>query len=205
MPQRTPSVDSYLVKAPPFAQPIIERLREVVHAACPEVEEAIKWNFPFFVYRGPVCAVAAFKAHCRISFWKADVLRRDPTVISALSRLERVTEVSELPSRAVLTALVRAAAKLNEEGVRAEWQKSRQKTRKNSMPVKPPPALAAALKKNARARKTWDAFAPSHRRDYVEWIASAKTVETRDRRVQQTVKWLAEGKRRHWQYEVRAP
>ena len=65
-------------------------------------------------------------------------------------------------------------------------------------------AVAAALKKNARARKTWDAFTPSHRRDYVVWIAAAKTDETRDRRVQQTVEWLAEGKTRHWKYQARA-
>ena len=83
MSQRYPSVDAYLHKAPAFAQPIIEHLREVVHAACPEVEECIKWNCPFFVYRGPVCAVAAFKAHCRIGFWKADVLRKGPAAAAA--------------------------------------------------------------------------------------------------------------------------
>jgi len=203
MSQRYPSVDAYLHKAPAFAQPIIEHLREVVHAACPEVEECIKWNCPFFVYRGPVCAVAAFKAHCRIGFWKADVLRKGPAA-AALASLERVTQVSEFPSRAALTALVQAAVKLNQDGVLAEWQKAQQERRKNPVPVKPPPALAAALKKNARARKTWDAFTPSHRRDYVVWIAAAKTDETRDRRVQQTVEWLAEGKTRHWKYQARA-
>jgi uncharacterized protein YdeI (YjbR/CyaY-like superfamily) len=38
----------------------------------------------------------------------------------------------------------------------------------------------------------------------VVWIAAAKTDETRDRRVQQTVEWLAEGKTRHWKYQARA-
>jgi uncharacterized protein YdeI (YjbR/CyaY-like superfamily) len=112
--------------------------------------------------------------------------------------------VSEFPSRAALTALVQGAVKLNEDGVLAEWQKAQQERRENPVPVKPPPALAAALKKNARARKTWGAFTPSHRRDYVVWIAAAKTDETRDRRVQQTVEWLAEGKTRHWKYQARA-
>jgi len=258
MSQRYPSLDAYLRKAPAFAQPIIEHLREVVHAACPEVEECIKWNCPFFVYRGPVCAVAAFKAHCRIGFWmlhhaarvvprlfesraaelrvglerlqirvalggdgrfdglhvpilraeleidQGDVLRKGPAAAAALASLERVAQVSEFPSRAALTALVQGAVKLNEDGVLAEWQKAQQERRKNPVPVKPPPALAAALKKNARARKTWDAFTPSHRRDYVVWIAAAKTDETRDRRVQQTVEWLAEGKTRHWKYQARA-
>jgi uncharacterized protein YdeI (YjbR/CyaY-like superfamily) len=201
MSRRYPSVDAYVRKAPAFAQPIIEHLREVVHAACPEVEECIKWNCPFFVYRGPVCAVAAFKAHCRIVFWKADVLRMDP---AALARLERVTQVRELPSRAALIALVRRAVKLNQDGVPAEWQKAQQKRRKNPVPAKPPLALATAIKKSARAGKTWDAFTPSQRRDYVVWIAEAKTDETRDRRVQQTVEWLAEGKTRHWKYQARA-
>lgn len=204
MSKRYSSVDAYLYQAPPFAQPIIEHLRKVVYAACPEIEEGIKWNYPFFLYRGPVCAVAAFKAHCRIGFWKADLLRNDPAVAAMLASMERVTQVSELPSRAALIALVQAAVKLNEEGVLAEWQKTQQERRSNPVPVKPPPALAAALKENARARKTWDAFTPSHRRDYVVWITAAKTEETRDRRVQQTVEWLAEGKTRHWKYQARA-
>ncbi len=136
----------------------------MVHAACPEVEECIKWNVPFFVYRGPLCAVAAFKAHCRIGFWKADILRNGPDA-AALASLDRVTQVSEFPSRAALTALVRAAVKLNEDSVLAERQKAQHEKRKNRVPVKTPPALAAALTKNARARKPWDAFRPSHRRD----------------------------------------
>jgi len=149
-----------------------------------------------------LCAVAAFKAHCRIGFWKADLLRKGPA--AALAGLDSVTQVSELPSRAALTALVQAAMKLNEDGVLAEWQKAQQEKRKNPAPVKPPPALAAALRKNARARKTWDPFTPSHRRDYVEWIAAARKDETRDRRVQQTVEWLVEGKTRNWKYQARA-
>ena len=106
--------------------------------------------------------------------------------------------------RAALTALVQAAMKLNEDGVLAEWQKAQQEKRKNPAPVKPPPALAAALRKNARARKTWDPFTPSHRKDYVEWIAAARKDETCDRRVQQTVEWLVEGKTRNWKYQARA-
>ena len=45
-------VDAYIAKAAPFAQPVLEHLRELVHKACPEVEEEIKWGFPFFMYPG---------------------------------------------------------------------------------------------------------------------------------------------------------
>jgi uncharacterized protein YdeI (YjbR/CyaY-like superfamily) len=64
-----------------------------------------------------------------------------------------------------------------------------------------PADLAAALKKNKAAQKAFDAFAPSHRREYIAWVAEAKRDETRAKRVTQTVDWLAEGKRRNWKYE----
>ncbi len=46
---------------------------------------------------------------------------------------------------------------------------------------------------------TYDAFRPSHRREYLEWIAEAKT--TRDRRIATTIGWLAKGKSRSWKNE----
>jgi uncharacterized protein YdeI (YjbR/CyaY-like superfamily) len=64
-----------------------------------------------------------------------------------------------------------------------------------------PAELVVALKKNKAAQKVFDGFAPSHRREYIEWVASAKRDETRAKRVTQTVDWLVEGKRRNWQYE----
>lgn len=37
-----------------FAQPILRHLRALVHRACPEVEEAVKWGRPVFLYRGRI-------------------------------------------------------------------------------------------------------------------------------------------------------
>ena len=47
-------MDAYVARAQPFAQPIMEHLRQLVHKACPEVEETIKWSRPFFEYRGAI-------------------------------------------------------------------------------------------------------------------------------------------------------
>ena len=44
-------------------------------------------------------------------------------------------------------------------------------------------------------------FAPSHRREYLEWITGAKQAATRERWIAQAVEWLAEGKKRNWKYE----
>ncbi|MCU1323279.1 MAG: hypothetical protein JWM43_2928 [Acidobacteriaceae bacterium] len=63
-------VDAYIAKAKPFAQPILEHLRELMHTACPEVEETIKWSMPSFVLRGVILGnIAAFKEHCSIGLW----------------------------------------------------------------------------------------------------------------------------------------
>jgi uncharacterized protein YdeI (YjbR/CyaY-like superfamily) len=48
---------------------------------------------------------------------------------------------------------------------------------------------------------TFEGFAPSHRRDYLEWIVEAKQAATRAKRIEQAVEWMAQGKKRHWKYE----
>jgi hypothetical protein len=66
----SPMVDAYIAKAAPFAQPVLEHLRELIHKGCPEVVEEIKWSMPFFVYKGQILGnIAAFKAHCSANLW----------------------------------------------------------------------------------------------------------------------------------------
>ena len=50
------------------------------------------------------------------------------------------------------------------------------------------------------AAKAFAAFSPSHRREYAEWIAEAKRPETRKKRLEQSVEWIAQGKPRNWKY-----
>jgi|SRR5450756_730207 len=62
--------------------------------------------------------------------------------------------------------------------------------------VEVPPALAAALAGDAKAKAAFDAMAPSHRKEYARWIAEAKRDETRESRVKQAVEMLREGRTR---------
>ena len=84
---------------------------------------------------------------------------------------------------------------MNETG-----EKIPRKPRPPRKPLPTPADLAAALKKNTKARTTFEAFSPSHRREYVEWITEAKTEETRRKRLDMAVEWMAEGKPRNWKY-----
>jgi uncharacterized protein YdeI (YjbR/CyaY-like superfamily) len=194
---RDPRIDAYIEKAAPFARPILTRLRDVVHQACPEVTETLKWRMPSFEYEGILCGMAAFKQHCTFGFWKNDlVVGGDPESARELEACGSLRDVADLPAKTRLTRYVKKAMKLNADGVKA----ARPKTAPKALP-KMHPELAAALARSARAKSTYAAFPPSAKREYLEWIASAKGDATRSRRIEQAVAWLAEGKRRNWKYE----
>ena len=193
MGKKDPRVDSYIAKSADFAKPILKHLREIVHKGCPDVVETIKWGMPAFEHRGILGGMAAFKEHCAFNLWKGSLLgakNRD-----AMGQFGRIAAISDLPKESILIGYVREAARLNEEGVRVPREKKEAKK-----PVETPPDLASALKKNAKARATYEGFSPSHRREYVEWITEAKTEETRMKRLGTAIEWMAEGKPRMWKY-----
>ncbi len=194
---RDPRIDAYVARAAPFARPVLIHLRKVIHAAVPDAEETIKWGMPHFVHGGILCGFAAFKAHCAFYVRGADHLLGKVARDGAMGQFGRITAVSDLPPRAVLAKLLEAAAARNAAGLKAQ-----RAARKAPRPEpKVPLDLAAALKRNAKAKATFEGFSPSGRRAYVEWIAEAKGADTRVRRLAQAIVWLAEGKTRNWKYE----
>lgn len=199
---RSPQVDRYIANAAEFAQPILHHIREVVHAACPDVVEELKWSFPNFSYKGLLCSMSAFKAHCGFGFWKGRLVIPDMAA-EGMGQLGKITSIKDLPSKKVLTGYIKLAMKLNDEGVPAPHVAAqRAKARKTAAkPIVIPPELAAALKKNKKASAAFDAMSPSHRREYATWIAEAKKDETRQRRLAQAMEQIAEGKSQNWKYE----
>lgn len=197
MGKRDPRVDAYISKAAPFAQPILTRIREVVHASCPDVEEEMKWRFPHFVHHGILCGMAAFTRHATFGFWKGSLVTGTGRRPDAMGQFGRITKPSDLPSNKVLAEYVKKAAALNEQGVKV----SRVPKKAAAKTMKVPSDLSAAFAKNKKAQAEFDGLSPSHRREYVEWITEAKTAETRARRLTQAIDWMAEGKSRNWKYE----
>jgi uncharacterized protein YdeI (YjbR/CyaY-like superfamily) len=198
MQQGNPQVDAYIAVAPSFARPILEHLRALVHQACPPVEESIKWGHVHFSHHGLLCSMAAFKPHCAFGFWKHRQIFGDdfPAFEAAMGRFGRITALAELPDDTQLLARIERAVAGSESGTRAPPR---------PRPAPKPPAivpddLATALAGNTEAGKRFDAFSPSHRREYIEWIEEAKTTVTRAKRLAQNVEWIAEGKPRHWKY-----
>lgn len=198
-----PRIDAYIAKSAPFARPILEHLRELVHKACPDAGETIKWGFPHFEYNGAIlCSMAAFKQHSVFGFWKASLMS-DPEGIlhvadkHSMGHFDRITSLKDLPADRTLIAYIKQAALLNEEGIKLPSRPP--KAPKKELPM--PAELASALKKNKKAKTVFDGFSPSHRHEYIEWITEAKTEATREKRIATTLEWLIEGKSRHWKYQ----
>lgn len=191
-----PRVDAYIAGVPEFAKPVMVYLRAVVHGACPDVVEDIKWSRPHFMLDGKILAgMSAFKAHCGFALWHNDAVSEAKTG-EGMGQFGRIESVKDLPGKAELKKQVQKAAALMRAGAKSPMMEKKARPR-----LEAPPELLAALQAHPAARKTFDAFAPSKQRDYIEWIVEAKREETRDKRLAQAMEWLTEGKARHWKYE----
>jgi uncharacterized protein YdeI (YjbR/CyaY-like superfamily) len=189
MAKKNARIDAYIAGAGDFAKPILNRIRKLVHKACPQVEETIKWNMPFYVHQGILVATPAFKWHCALIFWKRKLIFGKERV-----KFRRLTSPVDLPTDKILLGYIRKAVELNETGVKVPVRRTKKKE------VVVPDYFRAALRKNPKARAVFKNFSPSHRREYIDWIVSAKREETRDRRVEKALKTLAQGKSHNEQY-----
>lgn len=194
-------IDAYITKSPVFAQSILNHLRELIHQACPEVEETIKWGMPHFDYHGAaMCHFAAFKQHCAFGFWKASIMS-DPYNLfekeskTAMGSLGQIKALADLPSKEILIKYIKEAARLNKEEVKLPSKKA---SEKKELIV--PDYFFEAVGKNTDALRTFEGFSYSNKKEYVEWVTGAKTDETRQQRLATAVEWMAEGKVKNWKY-----
>jgi len=202
MGNRDPRIDAYISNAAPFAQPILNHLRELVHAACPSVEETWKWSFPNFDYKGSIlCSMAAFKQHCTFGFFKASLMS-DPHGIlntigkTAMGQLGKIKDLKDLPKDKILKEYIKEAMKLNEAGVKISKPKVVKTTELDT-----PDYLVKALKENKAAHAAFEAFPPGKRKEYIEWLEGAKTEATREKRLATAIEYISEGKGLNWKYQ----
>lgn len=203
MSKTNPQIDHYIDKLAPFAQEILNHLRELIHTSCPDVEEKMKWSFPHFDYKGEMmCSMAGFKQHCALNFWKGNLIKTGQELMKgsenhSMGRFGRITSLKDLPSDKILIKMIKEACALNDQGVKQP------RVPKTKLPaeVTIPDYIVKALAKNKKAKENFLKFPPSHKREYITWIEGAKAMETRQRRIETMIEWVAEGKGRNWKYE----
>jgi uncharacterized protein YdeI (YjbR/CyaY-like superfamily) len=196
-------IDAYIAKSADFAKPILNHIRQLVHKACPDVEEKMKWSMPFFDYKGEMlCHMASFKQHAVMGFWKASLMK-DPILVenakseTAMGHLGRITSLKDLPPDKKIAAWIKEAMQLTDKGIKLP-AKAKQ-TEKNEFAV--PDYFVKALAKNKKAKQVFENFPPSHKKEYLMWITEARTEETRNKRMATALDWMAEGKGKNWKYE----
>ncbi len=195
-------IDVYINKSAPFAQPILEYIREVVHQASPLVNETMKWSMPFFDYKGTVCMMAAFKQHCGFGFWKASRLSDphhllNPGEESSAGSFGRISSIADLPPKEALINFVLQAIELNEKGIKTV--KTKPPVNKAALVV--PDYFIESLSENEAAKAMFSSFSYSQKKDYVEWLTEAKSEVTRQKRLETALEWISEGKTRQWKYQ----
>ncbi len=195
-----PTVDEYIQKSEPFAQPILNHLRDLVHRTCPNIDEAIKWGFPFFVYKGANLAyMAGFKQHATFGFGLASHMKDAHKVFvreegKGMGNFGKLSDVSQLPSDEILIEYLHEAMLLHDQGFK---QVASKKTAPKLLPTDD--AFASKLKES-KTLSQFKTFSISQQNEYNEWISDAKTETTRDKRIADAIEWISEGKPRNWKY-----
>lgn len=202
MPTPDPRIDDYISRSADFAKPVLNHLRNLVHKACPDVTETMKWSFPHFEYAGGIlCSMASFKQHCAFGFWLGSLLSDPDKILSAvgektsMGHLGQIKSVNDLPDDKTLVKYIKEAMMLNEKGAKV--------TRKQPTTFKEievPAYFTEALKQIEKAVEAFEKLSPSHKKEYLEWITEAKTETTRSKRISTALEWLQEGKSRNWKY-----
>lgn len=192
---RNPKIDDYIANSADFAQPILTKLRALVHQTHPDIEETLKWGMPNFEYKGLLFNMAAFKQHCSFGFWKQKLIKGLDRNEEGMGSFGKIKSLKDLPNDEVILMLMKEAVLLNEHGIKIP------KKEKDKREIVVPHELENALNKQPKAKEVFDNFSYSHKKEYVEWITEAKREATKSKRIEQTIMWLIEGKHRNWKYE----
>jgi uncharacterized protein YdeI (YjbR/CyaY-like superfamily) len=191
------AVDAYIANSEDFAKPILEHWRRLIHENCPDAEETVKWSLPHFEYNGDnMCVMASYKNHCSFTFLK-DQLMTDARLkankdLKPIQRfLGKISKTSDLPPDDEFIAMLKEGIKIKREKPESDKPKV----------LETPDYLLAALATNAKAKEVFENKSNSFRKEYIVWITDAKTDETRQKRINEALEWIAEGKGRFWKHQ----
>lgn len=200
MPNYNTDITKYIDGSADFAKPILTKLREIIHKACPDVEEKLSWSRPHYYYKGKGMLVTdALKERVTFGVWFDSLVYESPELSTeakaAKEGLGFMKTIEDIPSEKILIETIKLAMKVIDEGRVV----SRPKTAKK--PVVIPEYFTAALSRDKGAEAGFEKLSPSHKREYIEWIVEAKTEPTREKRIAQTLAQVKTGKSKHWKYQ----
>lgn len=195
-PNASKDIDKAFANFTGFQQKYCNHLRALIHKALPNVKEDWKWG-PNFNVNGMVCGVWGFKNHVKLVFFKGSLMEDKYQLFNDDSEDNRGTRSINFTEHSVIddvmiTEYLKEAAELNRQGVKPE---------KKAIVVSVPEELQKELNKHSGLKMYFEKLAPSHRREYAEYITEAVQAETRQRRVKKVMEMLAENRKLNEKYE----
>lgn len=191
---RTKDPGEWLEFCPEFSRPMAEQMTDWILTWEPDLMESIKWNMLCFSGRKVVCGISACQKHLGLAFFRGTELPDDDKLFNEGGenntniRSMRLTSL-EILNRAALRRLLRAAVELDADPLVPPAPKVKRKPR----PM--PACFKDALKRNPKAAEKFRQLAPTYQREYIGWLTTAKLPETRARRLAETLKALAAGRK----------
>jgi uncharacterized protein YdeI (YjbR/CyaY-like superfamily) len=198
------TIDTYIENAAEFAKPILIHWRGLIHQCCPNVTEVIKWGIPHFEYKNEnIFVFAAYKNHCSFTFLKESLmtdprLKANKNLKTIQKFLGKVSKLTDSPPDEEFIVMIDEAIRLNDKGIKV--QRTKPETEKLKV-LETPNYFVAALLANPQAKEVFENKSNSFRKEYIVWITDAKTDETRQKRIDEALEWIAEGKGRFWKHK----
>jgi len=189
-------ISAYIEKASGEQKEILNRLRVFLLQEEFKITEDWKWNAPNYNSKGMICWLAYFKNHVGINFFKGSLIEDlhglyDDACMDKRNRQIKFRSSSDV-DETKLKHYLYEAIKLNKEGTKVQAKK---------IDTEIPEDLAQAFASHPNAKAFFDKLAAGYKRDYIEWITSAKQEKIRLKRLNTTIEWLSEGKKKNWKYE----
>jgi uncharacterized protein YdeI (YjbR/CyaY-like superfamily) len=188
-------IDDGISKLEPFAQVICKRLRQLILSSDPEIIEDWKWG-PNYYLNGMVCGYWGFKKHVSFVFFQGSLLKDKKKILienpgNVHNRHIKFTDVKQIDDKAILEYLFEAIDN-NRKGLKIIETKDKT--------IVTPVDAEKAFKK-AKVLAYFDSLAFSHRKEYIQWIESAKKEETRTKRIEQAIEKLLDKQSIHAKYK----
>ncbi len=188
-------IDKGISEIEPFAQIICNRLRQLILSADPDIIEDWKWG-PNYYLNGMVCGYWGFKKHVSFVFFQGSLLKDKKKILlenpgNVHNRHIKFTDVKQIDDKVILEYLFEAIDN-NRKGLKIIETKDKS--------IVTPSDVEKAFKKT-KVLAYFDSLAFSHRKEYIQWIESAKKEETRTKRIEQAIEKLQDKQSMHAKYK----
>lgn len=188
------SVEEYFEKSQWSSE--LQKLREIILST--GLNETVKWGMPCYTLdKKNVVGMAGFKDHFALWFYQGVFLQDEAGLLVNAS--EGKTKAlrqwrfykGDVPDKQLIRSYVEEALQNQAKGLEVKPQKK-------SVPM--PDELNKALDENTQLKTAFDKLTPGKRKEYAEFIGSAKKEETRMRRLKKAIPIMLEGKGLNDQY-----